>query len=332
MPQVDLQTSANWRKTSPSSTFGTRDLAFYGVFLAPDSQSGATPFPVEFLGGMFNHLYVGTNGYLTFGDGTSNYDFGTDATMDGAELPGILVSEWNNSYQYVYSKTTGDAYNNTRRFTVRYEGSWGVNTSDQGNLPAGGPPDMIWEMTFYEDLPGIVDLVVVNDANNAGGNGVSGVTDGFNWVDNGPSGNNVGWGKGSYRIDTTDGTTAVITQGTTVEQGNRDMQIEHQFNHDTNGSTGNHEEDDGYVEVNGCVWNGSDFSRAVRALQQSVELYYVGQPIMGMGIEFVVAIANDTATAEMAVQALENAWGPQGMTFMFAPMVVGPESIYVWYP
>lgn len=330
MPQVDSQTSANWRKTSPSSTFGTRDLAFYAVFLNP--TQGATPFPIHFLGEIYNGVYVGSNGYVTFGDGTSNYDFGDDATMDGAELAGILVSEYNNSYQYVYTKTTGDAYNNTRKFTIRYEGSYGVNAPDIGP-GSGGPPDMIWEMTFYEDLPDIVDLVVVKDANNAGSNGVSGVTDGSNWIDDYFGGNQFqGWGKGSYRINTSNGSTAVVTPGTAVEQSSRDMQIEHQFNHDTDGSTGNHGEDNDYVQVCGCVWNGSDFSRAVRALQQSVELYYIGQPAPGMGIDFVIGIANDTATAEMAVQALENGWGPYGMTFEFLPMVVGPESIYVWYP
>ena len=322
MPQVSSITSANWRKTAPSSRFGTRDLAFYGVYLAPYRQNTATPFEIIFLGNNYSNLYVGTNGYITFGEGTNNYAFGTDATMDGAELPAILVSEADNSYQYVYSKTTGDAFNGTRKFTVRYEGTDSTGGENY-------PPNMIWEVTFYEDKPGIVDLVVISDAKNRGGDGISGVTDGSNWVDDYFGGNqNQGWGVGSYRIDTTDGTTAKVTPGTAVEQSTRDMQIEHQFNHDTAGSTNNAEEDDDYVQVYGCVWNGSDYAYAVRALQQAVELYYIGQPVLSMGVEFVIAIADDTATYESAVNALASNWGPPEIAFYLSPMVVGPESIY----
>ena len=312
----------NFNKTSPSSLFGTRNMAFYGVYLAPYQQgTTAVPFEITFLGSTYSYLYVGTNGYITFGDHTNNYDFNDDPTMNGADLPAILVSENNNSYQYVYSKTTGDAYNNTRRYTVRYEGT---GTTGGENYA----PNMIWEVTFYEELPGIVDLVVIDDARNRYGAGVSGVTDGTNWVDDYFEGHFAGWGKGSFRIDTTDGSTAKVTPGPAVEQGMLGMQIEHQFNHDTAGSTNNHEEDDDYVQVYGCVWNGSDYSNAVRALQQVVELYYIGQPILGMGIEFVIAIADDTVSYDQAVTALESVWGPVNDAFYFAPMTVGPESIY----
>lgn len=326
MPQVDSQTSANWRKTAPSSRFGTRDLAFYAVYLYPEQQNGNAPFPITFLGQTFDNVFVGTNGYITFGDGTSNYNFNDDATMDGEYLKAILISEYDNSYQYVYSKTTGDKYSSTREWTIRYVGSYGTSTTDNND----GYPDMIWEVTFYEALPGIVDLVVVNDAKNADSNGVSGVTDGNNWVDDFFGGDQFqGWGKGSYRIDTTDGTTAVVTPGSAKEKGERDMQIVHMYNHDTNGSTNNHGEDDDFVNASGCVWKGSDFSRAVTAIQQSVELYYIGQPDCPAGtmsgIDFVIAVSDDTANYYMIGQALEN--GYSGM-FGIAPMVVGPESIY----
>ena len=59
-----------------------------------------------------------------------------------------------------------------------------------------------------------------------------------------------------------------------------------------------------------------------------VELYYIGQPIVGMGIEFIIAIADNTVSYDQAVTALESVWGPVGDTFYFAPMTVGPESIY----
>lgn len=333
MPQVDSQTSANWRKTAPSSRFGTRDLAFYAIYLEPIQQDGNAPFPITFLGETYNDVYVSTNGYITFGQGFSVFDVGDDATLDGANTAGILISETDNSYQYVYSKTTGDAYNNTREWTIRYVGSWGQNTTDQKD----GYPDMIWEVTFYEALPGVVDLVVVNDARNADGNGVSGVTDGTNWVDNYFGGNQYqGWGKGSYRIDTTDGTTAVVTPSTTKEKGERDMQIVHMYNHDTGGSTGNHGEDDDYVNASGCVWKGSDFSRAVQAIQQVVELYYVGQPNCpagGMsGIDFVIATSDDTANEDMIGNALnENYYLGYGGMFAVSRMAVGPESIYSLY-
>lgn len=334
MPQVDSQTSANWLKTSPSSTFGTRDLAFYAIILEPLQQAGNAPFPITFLGETYNDVYVSSNGYISFGQGFSVFDVGDDATLDGANTAAILISETDNSYQYVYSKTTGDKYNGTREWTIRYVGSYGTSTTDRGD----GYPDMIWEVTFYEALPGIVDLVVVNDARNAGGDGVSGVTDGSNWVDTFFGGNQYqGWGKGSYRIDTTDGTTAVVTPGTTLEKGERDMQIVHMYNHDTGGSTEEHGEDDDYVNASGCVWKGSDFSRAITAIQQVVELYYIGQPNCPVGvmsgINFVIAVSNDTANYNMIGNALfENYYGGYGGQFYIVPMEVGPQSIYAVGP
>ena len=323
MPDLTQTTlGQNYRKTAPSSRFGTREMAFYGVYVLPYKQDTSTPFEITFFDQTYGSLYVGTNGYLTFGDGTDNYEFGDDPTMGGAELPAIVVSSGDNSYQYVYSKTWGNAYNNTRRYTVRYEGSSDTSATSKG-------PNMIWEVTFYEERPGIVDLLVVADAKNRGGDGVSGVTDGTNWQDNYFEGHIAGWGPGAYRIDTSDGTNALVTTldpTKLVEQGPVGMQIEHQFNHDTGGSTNDHDEDDDYVQVFGGVWNGSDYAEAVRAIQQVAEVYYVGQPIVGMGMEFVIAVADDTALHEMIGQALFNVWGP---AFAIIPMTVGPESIYV---
>lgn len=316
---INSDLAQNYRKTAPSSMFGTRDMAFYGIFLAPYEQNGATPFPINFLGNDYTSVYVGTNGYVTFGDGTDVYNFGTDATMDGAELPAILVSEADNSYQFVYTKTTGDIQTESRQFTIRYEGS----SDTQAVFPR---PNMVWEMTFYEALPGIVDLLILKDGHNSNGSGVSGVTNGSAWVDDYFDGHNAGWGVSGFRIDTSDGTTAKVTRITIREKSSEGMQIEHQFNHDTGGSTNNHDENNDFVRVHGMVWNGSDYAKAVRALQQVVELYYVGQPSEGMGVDFVVAVADDTATYNMMLNALYNVRGP---SFGIVPMAVGPESIYV---
>ena len=308
---LDTSLGQNYDRAAPSSMFGTRDLKFYSALIA---DSNVIPFEVTFLGETYTQLFVGTNSYVTFGAGSSTIPSYNDGANSIDGYPAIIISGEDNSYQNVYSGVSGDA--GSRKLRIRYEG---LNSADSTDDPA----NIIWEMTFYENLPGVIDLVIVKNALYHYEDGLNGITDGTDWQDGFSDHAASNWGfKGSWRIDAL-GTTATVTPGNAVEKGSEGLQAIHIFNHDN----GIHEEDDDYVRVTGLVYNGGIYSRAIRAIQSVSELYYIGQPnvIDGFAYGFVFAVADTTADGEAMSDALSN---ELGMTAVI-PMTVGPESIYL---
>lgn len=140
------------------------------------------PFNVNFLGGTFNRVYIGSNSYATFGGGSTAY---SGISASNPPYRGIHISAADNSYQRIYtiSETSGLGPS----FRVRYEGTASVT----GTL---GSPNMLWELIFYQNSPGIVDVVMGLNARGAGG--VSGVTNGYIYLYTPPA-------MTSYRITTT---------------------------------------------------------------------------------------------------------------------------------
>lgn len=129
------------------------------------------PFNLTFRGTAYDVVGVGSNSYVTFGGLTSNYNFGDDPTMGGAGFPAIIISEADNSFQRVYTHTTGAA--GSRQYTIRYEG-----TNNTTGTP--GNSNIIWQMTFYEATPQFIDLLILSDARGFGG--ISGMTSGSEWT------------------------------------------------------------------------------------------------------------------------------------------------------
>lgn len=138
------------------------------------------PFPVNFLGSTYTSVYVGSNSYATFGMGSTVY-----SSISGANPPhpGIHVGAADNSFQRILyiSESTTDG----NIFRVRYEGT----AATHGTI---GSPNIVWELTFYQSQPLIVDVVV--GANARGLVGRNGVTNGSGYLYTSTS------SIGSYRI------------------------------------------------------------------------------------------------------------------------------------
>lgn len=100
-------------------------------------------------------LFVGSNGYVTFGFGSSAYS-SLSFTNPGAAL---MISAADRSYQAVWAGSRA-----VDQYTVRYEGN-----SSSG----GGVSNMIWELTFFAS--GAMMLVTGGMAST---NGVTGITNG----------------------------------------------------------------------------------------------------------------------------------------------------------
>jgi hypothetical protein len=109
------------------------------------------PFPITYLGSTYNSLYVGTNGYVTFGGGSSVY---TTTTYDNPSLPKIMISVCDLTNHRRYIVTEGSAPDRT--WTLRWEGriypDLGANWIGNYNIA--------WEMTFYENPNNQIDLSI----------------------------------------------------------------------------------------------------------------------------------------------------------------------------
>ena len=123
--------------SSTTPTSGNNDDGYWTLSL---------PFNIEFLGTTYSTIYVGTNHYLTFGSGSSNY---TSLGPTNPNLPKIMWSCDDNSVQRIYYGTEGSSPNRTYR--VRVEGA----AATSGTL---GSPTMVNEYVFYEDTPTQIDL------------------------------------------------------------------------------------------------------------------------------------------------------------------------------
>jgi hypothetical protein len=102
-------------------------------------------------------LYLGTNNYITFGEGSDEYD---NLAVDLPELPKIMVSAGDNSLQLMYYGVTGSAPNRT--YIVRYQG-----TDATGGDPES--PNIITEYHFPEANNDQIEIHIVSNANYPGG-------------------------------------------------------------------------------------------------------------------------------------------------------------------
>ena len=122
---------------STTPTVGNNDDGYWILTL---------PFNIRFLGVTYSTIYVGTNHYITFGSGSSNY---SSLGPTNPNIPKIMWCAADNSVQRIYYGVEGSAPNRTYR--IRIEGNAGVS----GTL---GAPGMVCEYVFYENNIDQIDL------------------------------------------------------------------------------------------------------------------------------------------------------------------------------
>jgi len=125
--------------SATTPTLGNNDDGYWTLSL---------PFNISFNGTSYNTIYVGTNTYITFGGGSTNY---LSLSVSNPAFNKIMISSADNSAQRIYYGTEGSSPNRTYR--VRWEG----NNSTTGTL---GSPTMVYEAVFYEAAPSQIDIHV----------------------------------------------------------------------------------------------------------------------------------------------------------------------------
>ena len=85
---------------------------------------------------------------MTFGGGSTQY---INLSASNPALQKIMINAADNSAQRIYYGSLGSAPNRT--YHVRWEGTNGTS----GTL---GSPNMVWEVTFYENAPSRIDIQI----------------------------------------------------------------------------------------------------------------------------------------------------------------------------
>lgn len=135
-------TSSSYSATTSGAIGIHYDYEFSNLVLDSNQDDDYTlitlPFNIIFDGNTYSECYVGSNSYITFGSGSTVY-YGLDVPTAPGGLPAIKLSSDDNSYQRIYTEVF-----ETGTFTIRYEGT---------NITSGiaGSPNMVWEVTFYEN-------------------------------------------------------------------------------------------------------------------------------------------------------------------------------------
>lgn len=128
--------------SSTTPTVGNNDDGYWTLSL---------PFTITYLNQNHTSIFVGTNTYLTFGSGSTQY---SGISASSPNLPKIMVGASDNSVQRIYYGTEGSSPNRT--FRVIVEG----NASTGGTL---GNPGMKYQYTFYENSADQIDLIIAQN-------------------------------------------------------------------------------------------------------------------------------------------------------------------------
>ncbi len=166
---VDDTHLLGWRDQSLTVTFNDYEEIFYrevgvsSMSLHNDPLNGLSsghfddtyftitlPFDVNFMGNVYDTVYVGSNSLITFGNGVGSAGLGF--TSKNPPYPGIFIAAADRSLNNLYTRVTSD------QFTIRFEGGTSSNTSS----------GLIWEATFNSNS-GMMDVTIVqNDSINPG--------------------------------------------------------------------------------------------------------------------------------------------------------------------
>jgi hypothetical protein len=125
--------------SSPSPTTGTNDDGYWAL---------ALPFIISYNGTSYNSVFIGTNSYITFSGGSTQY---SNLSASNPALQKIMISAADNSAQRIFYGSLGSSPNRT--YHVRWEGT----NDTSGTL---GSPNMVWEATFYENAPSRIDIQI----------------------------------------------------------------------------------------------------------------------------------------------------------------------------
>jgi uncharacterized delta-60 repeat protein len=139
-------------------------------------------FDINFLGLNYTTVYVGSNSYLTFGDGSNAHGFDTlpGSIPDETGLPGVYLST-RTGYGTCLDSTIWKLYtgltDNDNTVIVKVEGNDDYDASYQDT-------NFVYNYKFYKDQPNYFDLIIEQNVYFCDDNSTGGVSNGIDetWI------------------------------------------------------------------------------------------------------------------------------------------------------
>ena len=134
--------------TTATRTVGGTDDGYYTIDL---------PWAVAFGPNHYTTIHVGTNSYVTFGEGSDGF---VGISFNFPNLPKICIGSGDNSsnlVKYRQESGTGRTGSASGIFIVYFRGA-GNTGYNQETISATNDNLIEWEMYFYEENPGIIDI------------------------------------------------------------------------------------------------------------------------------------------------------------------------------
>lgn len=159
---TEIITTGALSGTSQALTLETINVSGFNVSTTPDVAAENTtsinddgywevslPFSITFLDQSYSTVYVGTNGYITFGQGWTDY---ADISALNPPLPKIMISAGDRYGNAIYTQTSGSAGNRLFKLAGLWNSTY---QNDGGNIR--------YQLTFSEAEPAKIIVTVAEN-------------------------------------------------------------------------------------------------------------------------------------------------------------------------
>ena len=136
--------------TTATRTSGGADDGYYTINL---------PWAVAFGPNHYTSIHVGTNSYVTFGQGSTTF---AGINFNNPNLPKICIGSGDNSsnlVKYRQESGTGRTGSFSGLFIVYFRGTGNTGYAEE-TISATNDNLIEWEMYFYQENPGIIDIQI----------------------------------------------------------------------------------------------------------------------------------------------------------------------------
>ena len=143
-------TTATLQKIFEEDIINDSDDAYYEV---------ALPFPISYFGNSYNSVFVSSNGYITFGEGSSSIpDWAQDLIED--HTPFVAVAAGDDRVKELWV-TNSELSADAEQFRIRFNGWYPYDIEGLGDEPPT-PANLAYDFTFYKNLPEQIDLQIIS--------------------------------------------------------------------------------------------------------------------------------------------------------------------------
>lgn len=143
-------TTATLQKIFEEDIVGDNDDVYFEVTL---------PFPISYFGSSYNSVFVSSNGYITFGQGSSSIpDWAQDLMED--QIPFVSVAAGDDRIKELWV-TNSELSADAEQFRIRFNGWYPYNIPGWGDEPPT-PSNLTYDLTFYKNTPEQIDLQIIS--------------------------------------------------------------------------------------------------------------------------------------------------------------------------